>query len=67
MGNPNENFSVKDHTSSIGNNTNKNAKDRLRIMALIAIMEPAIESPAFKAHKQHLKDCPSNKIKVLLD
>ncbi len=36
-------------------------------MGLIAIMEPANESKAFRASKQTLKDSPSNKIKVLLD
>ena len=51
MGDPNDNFSVKDHTNSIGNNDNKNAKDRLGVTALVAIMEPVTESQAFRAHK----------------
>ena len=34
---------------------------------MVAIMEPATQSQAFKRHKQPLKGHPSNKIKVLLD
>ena len=59
MGNPNDNFSVKDHTNSIGYNDNKTAKDWLGVMALIAVMEPVTENQAFRAHKQPRKGCPS--------
>ncbi len=41
---PNHNGIVKDNTNGIGNNDNKNAKDHLGVIALIAIMELAIES-----------------------
>ena len=34
MGDPNDDFSVKDHTNNIVDNGNKNAKDCLEIMAL---------------------------------
>ena len=64
---PNNNFTVKDHIFSICYNSNNNTKNRLGIMALIAIMEPASESHTFRAHKQPLKSCPSKKIKVPLD
>ena len=67
MGDPNDNLNVKDQTTSIGDNDNKNAKDHLGIMALIVIIEPATECQAYKACKQPLKGHPSNKIKVLLD
>ena len=36
-------------------------------MALVAIMEPAIENQSSRVSKQPLKSCPSNKGKVLLD
>jgi hypothetical protein len=47
--------------------TNTNTKNKLGVTALIAIMEPATESQSSIAHKQPLRSCPSNKIKVLLD
>jgi hypothetical protein len=47
--------------------TNSNTKNKLGVMALIAIMEPATESQSSRAHKQPLRSHPSNKIKVLLD
>ncbi len=67
MGDPNDNLNVKDHTTSIGDNDNKNAKDCLGILALIAIMKLATESQVFRANKQPLKSHPSDKIQVLLD
>ncbi len=36
-------------------------------MTLIAIMGQESESQTSRVNKQHLKDCPSDKIKVLLD
>ena len=51
MGDPNDNMSFEDHTSSIGNYDNKNAKDCLSVTALIDIMELVTESLAFRAHK----------------
>ena len=59
MGDPNDNLSVKDHRNSVGNNDNKNAEDHLGVGALIAIMEPATESQAFRAPKQPLQGYPS--------
>ena len=46
---PNNDFIFKDHTNSIGDNDNKNAKDRLGVTALIAIMEPATDDQSFRA------------------
>ncbi len=66
MGDPNDNLHVQDHSISIGNNDNKYAKDRLGVTALIAIMEPPTDIQAFRSHKQPLKGCPNDKIKVLL-
>ena len=64
--------SGKSHTeipkiNNYGNNYQINTKDCLGVMALIAIMEPAIESQASRGIKQPLKSRLSNKIKVLLD
>ena len=52
-----------------GNNYQLITKDHLgvSVMALVAMMEPATESQSSRANKQHLKGCPSNKIKILLD
>ena len=47
--------------------TNPNTKDKLGVMALIAIMEPATESQSSRSYKHPLRSHPSNKIKVLLD
>ena len=46
-------------------NQKENTKEQQGVTALIAIMEPATESQAFRAYKQPLKGCPSNKLKVL--
>jgi len=48
-------------------NQKENTKEKLDVMASIAIMEPATESQSFRAYKQPLRSHPSNKIKVLLD
>ena len=48
-------------------NQKENAKEKLGVMDLIAIMKPATESQSSRAYKQPLRSCPSNKIKVLLD
>ena len=48
-------------------NQKENTKEKLGVMALIAIMEPATESQSSRAYKQPLRSHPSNKIKVLLD
>ena len=66
-GAPCDNFIDKGHKNGIGNNGDNNTKDRLGVMALISVMEPATENQAFKPYKQPLKGHPSNKIKVLLD
>ena len=50
-----------------GCNVEKNIKEYLGVMALIAIMEPATEGQTSRVNKQPLKGCTSNKIKVLLD
>jgi hypothetical protein len=42
-------------------------KDKLDVMALIALVKPVTESQSSRAHKQPQRSCPSNKIKVLLD
>ena len=47
--------------------TDANIKNKLGVTALIAVMEPATESQSSRAHKQPLRSCPNNKIKVLLD
>ncbi len=65
MGVSNDIVFVKDHTNSIGDNDNKNANNHQGIMALVAIMEPATESQAFRAHKQSMKRHHSSKIEVL--
>ena len=44
--------------------TNSNTKDKLGVMALIAIMKPATDSQSPRAYKQPLR---SHKIKLLLD
>ena len=48
-------------------NAKSNTSDYLGATALIAIMEPATESPKFSRKKLPLMSCPSNRIKVLLD
>ena len=45
---------------------NQNTKEKLGVMALIAIMEPATESQSSRAYKQTLRSRHSNKIKVLM-
>ena len=56
---------------NLKNNTNdhvdKNTKNHLGVMALIAIMKPATESQSFSRDTQPMKGHPSNKVKVLLD
>jgi hypothetical protein len=47
--------------------TNPNTKDKLGVMALIAIMEPATESQSSRSYKHPRRSHPSNKIKVPLD
>ena len=54
---------INDH----GSNYQLNTKDRLGVMALVAIMEPATDSQSSRVITQPLEGCPSNKIKVLLD
>ena len=48
-------------------NQNKDTKEHLGVMAVIAIMEPATESQSSIAYKIPLRSRPSNKIRVLLD
>ena len=45
----------------------ESTKDRLGVMALIAIKESATESQSSRAYKQSLRSRPSNQIRVLLD
>ena len=66
-GDPYDIFIVKDNKNGIDNYGDNNTKDHLGITALTAIMELATESQDFRANKQPLKGCFSNKIKVLLD
>ena len=42
-------------------------KDHLGVTALIAVMEPATESPASRTVKHPRRSCTSKQIKVLLD
>jgi hypothetical protein len=44
-----------------------NTKEKLGVIAFIAIEEPATESQSSRAYKQPLRSRPSNKIKILLD
>ena len=47
-------------------NQKEYTNEKLGVMALFAIMEPATESRSSRAYKQSLRSRPSNKIKVLL-
>ena len=46
---------------------NENTKDKLGVIALIAMMEQVTVSQTSKAYKHPLRNRPSNKNKVLLD
>ena len=59
-----DNFSVIDYKNGTRDNDVKNTKGYLCVTALIAIKELVNESLAFRASKQPLNGCPSNKIKV---